>query len=55
LNRRGIAFREQPALADLRELHARVRTTGTGLVPDHVRFLAENDVIAWPRQDLSAI
>ena len=43
---------EEPARPDLRELHARVRGAGAGLVPHGVRLATDDDLVAGVGQEL---
>ena len=43
---------EQAILADRRKLHPRIRGARPALMPNHMRFVTNNDVIAGARQQL---
>ncbi len=49
-----VVGREQSAGARDRELHARVGGGGAGLMPDDVRFIADDDVVAGSCEQLQA-
>src|ERR1700756_6002665 len=49
-----VACGEEPAPPDDSELYAGICGGGTRFVPDDMRFLADNDVIAGPCEDLEA-
>ena len=52
VRRAQIGGGEEPALADRQELHPGIGRTRTRFVPDDVRLVAEDDLVAGPRQDL---